>query len=76
MNCIQLKDNDLRAQEDSHNLFYELESDSEEGADQQDFVGPSSILTFLANRVSPIQSYWRKHRAWREPKVLTYLWVR
>jgi hypothetical protein len=35
--CIQLEDNDLRAQEDYNNLFYDLESDSEEGTDQQDF---------------------------------------
>ena len=31
---------DFRAQEDYDNLFYELESDSEEGADQQDFCRP------------------------------------
>ena len=40
VNCIQLKDNDLKAQEDYDNLFYELESDSEEGSDQQDFCRP------------------------------------
>ena len=40
VNCIQLKDNDLRTQEDYNNLFYELESNSEEGADQQDFCRP------------------------------------
>ena len=40
VNCIQLKDNDLKAQEDYNNLFYELESDSEEGGDQQDFCKP------------------------------------
>jgi hypothetical protein len=40
VNCIQLEDNDLRAQEDYDNLFYELESDSEEGSDQQDFCRP------------------------------------
>ena len=40
VNCIQLKDNNLRAQEDYDNLFYELESDSEEGSDQQDFCRP------------------------------------
>ena len=39
------------------------------------FVGPSSILTFPTNRVSPIWNHWRKSLAWREPKVLTYLWV-
>ena len=39
-NCIQLEDNDLRAQHDYDNLFYELESDSEEGNDQQDFCRP------------------------------------
>ena len=76
VNCIQLEDNDLKAQDDYDNLFYELESDSEEGSDQQDFCSPSSVLTFLTNRVSPIWNHWRKHLAWREPKVLTYLWVR
>ena len=40
VNCIQLEDNDLRAQEDYDNFFYELESDSEEGANQQDFCRP------------------------------------
>ena len=40
VNCIQLEDNDLKAQEDYNNLFYELESDSEEGGDQQDFCRP------------------------------------
>ena len=38
--CIQLEDNDLRAQEDYDNWFYELKSDSEEGANQQDFCRP------------------------------------
>ena len=33
----QLEDNDIRAQEDYDNLFYDLESDSEEGTNQQDF---------------------------------------
>ena len=40
VNCIQLEDNDLKAREDYDNLFYELESDSEEGSDQQDFCRP------------------------------------
>ena len=40
VNCIQLEDNDLKAQEDYDNLFYELESGSEEGSDQQDFCRP------------------------------------
>ena len=40
VNCIQLENNDLKAQEDYDNLFYELESDSEEGRDQQDFCRP------------------------------------
>ena len=40
VNCIQLEDNNLKAQEDYDNLFYELESDSEEGSDQQDFCRP------------------------------------
>ena len=40
VNCIQLEDNDLKAQEDYDNLFYELESDSEESGDQQDFCRP------------------------------------
>ena len=34
------------------------------------FVGPSSVLTFLTNRVNPIQSCWRE-----ELKALIYLWV-
>ena len=40
VNCIQLEDNSLRAQEDYDNLFYELYSDSEEGTDKQDFCRP------------------------------------
>ena len=40
VNCIQLEDNDLRAQDNYDNLFYKLESDSEEGNDQQDFCRP------------------------------------
>ena len=40
VNCIQLEDNDLKAQDDYDNLFYELDSDSEEGNDQQDFRRP------------------------------------
>src|SRR5882762_9807887 len=32
VNLIQLKDNDLQAQEDYDNLFYDLDSDSEEGS--------------------------------------------
>ena len=40
VNCIQLEDNDLKAQEDYDNLFYKLECDSEEGSDQQDFCRP------------------------------------
>ena len=40
VNCSQLEDNDLRAQEDYDNLFYDLESDSKEGANRQDFCRP------------------------------------
>ena len=40
VNCIQLEDNDLRAQEDYNNLFYKLEFNSEEGGNQQDFCRP------------------------------------
>jgi len=31
LNSIQLEDNDLRAQEDYDDLFYNMDSDSEEG---------------------------------------------
>ena len=37
VNCNQLDNNDLRAQEDYKNLFYKLEFNSEEGGNQQDF---------------------------------------
>ena len=40
VNCIQLEDNDIRAQKDYDNLFYDLESDSKEDTDQQDFSKP------------------------------------
>ena len=40
VNCIQLEDNDIRAQNNYNNLFYDLESDSEEGTDQQDSCRP------------------------------------
>ena len=46
VNCIQLEDNDLKAQDDYDNLFYELESDSEEGSDQQDFCRPLQRSNF------------------------------
>src|SRR6202050_1884845 len=37
VNHIQLKDNDVRAQEDSNGLFYDLDSDTEEESTQRDF---------------------------------------
>ena len=40
VNHIQLKDNDVRAQEDSNGLFYELDSDAEGESTQQDFRRP------------------------------------
>jgi hypothetical protein len=41
VNLIQLEDNDLPAQEDYDNLFYKLDSDSEEGSsDILDFCEP------------------------------------
>ena len=40
VNCIQLEDNNLSAQEDYDNLFHELESDLEEGTNQQNFCRP------------------------------------
>ena len=41
MNLIQLEDNDLQAQEDYINLFYDLDSDSEEGSsDKLDLYEP------------------------------------
>jgi hypothetical protein len=41
VNLIQLKDDDLPAQEDYDNLFYDLDSDSEEGSyDKLDFCEP------------------------------------
>ena len=40
VNCIQLEDNDLKAQEDYDNLFYELKSNLEEGSNQQYFCRP------------------------------------
>ena len=46
VNCIQLEDNDLKAQDDYDNLFYELDSDSEEGNDQQDFCRPLQCSDF------------------------------
>ena len=50
VNCIQLKDNDLRAQEDYNNLFYELESNSEESRNQQDFCRPLQH-SYLTNQL-------------------------
>ena len=40
VNCIQLEDNNFKAQEDYNNLLYELESNSEEGSNQHDFYRP------------------------------------
>ena len=41
MNLIQCKNNNLQAQEDYNNLFYKLDSDSEEDSfDKPDFCEP------------------------------------
>ena len=40
VNYIQLKYNDVKAQEDYDNLFYELDSDAKEESTQQDFCKP------------------------------------
>ena len=45
----------MRAQEDYDNLFYELESDSEEGSNQQDFCRPLQHSD-LPNQLSKLNS--------------------
>jgi len=50
VDLIQLEDNDLWAQEDYDSLFYNLDSDSEEGSSNKlDFVNPSSVLSWPSN---------------------------
>jgi hypothetical protein len=52
VNCIQLENNDIRAQEDYDNLFYELDSDAEQESSSQDFCRPlqhSDLPTQLNN---------------------------
>ena len=55
VNCIQLEDNDLRAQEDYDNLFYDLESDSEEGTNQQDFCRPLQCSDLPNPNLEPLE---------------------
>src|ERR1700691_1914696 len=76
VNLVRLEDDDVRAQEEYDSLFYELDSDTEGESTQQDFCRPSSVLTFLTNRVTQIRKNWRICLAWRELKVLTDFWVR
>jgi hypothetical protein len=45
VNHVQLEDDDMRAQEEYDSLFHDAKNKST----QQDFVGPSSVLTFLTN---------------------------
>ena len=40
LNYVQLKSNDLRAQEDYNNLFYELDSDAKQESNPQNFCRP------------------------------------
>ena len=51
VNCFQLEDNDLRAQEHYDNLFYDLDSDLEAGMDQQNFCRPLQ-RSDLSNQLS------------------------
>ena len=46
VNYIQLEDDDVRAQEDYDNLFYELDSDAEEESTQRDFCKPLQCSDF------------------------------
>ena len=40
VNLVRLEDDDVRAQEEYDSLFYELDSDAENEATQQDFCRP------------------------------------
>jgi hypothetical protein len=54
VNLIQLKDNDLQAQEDYNNLFYDLDSDSEEGSsDKLDFCEPLQCSDLPIQHANP-----------------------
>ena len=50
---LQGRLNNLKAQDDYDNLFYELESDSEEGNDQQDFHRPLQCSDFPNQPTKP-----------------------
>ena len=58
VNFIWLEDDDIQAQENHNHLFYELDSNAED-SNQQDFIGPSSVLTFLTNWIAQVQKNWR-----------------
>ena len=74
VNFIWLEDDDIQAQENYDHLFYELDSNAED-SNQQDFIGPSSVLTFLTNQIAQTWINWRTCLAWQELKVLVDLWV-
>src|SRR5882762_2861967 len=54
VNSIQLKDNDLRAQEDYDDLFYNMDSDSEEGySERQDVCKPLQCSDLPIQHANP-----------------------
>jgi len=54
VNSIQLEDDDLRAQEDYNNLFYNMDSDSEEGySEKPDFCEPLQCSDLPVQHANP-----------------------
>jgi|ERR1700729_2089902 hypothetical protein len=72
VNHIWLEDDDVRAQEDYNNLFYELNSDAERESTQQDFCRP---LQHSDSPDQPNNPNLEKLEGMLELKVLTCFWV-
>jgi len=53
VNYIQLKDKDIRAQEDYNNLFYKLDSNAEQESSPQDFCRPLQHSDFSGQLNNP-----------------------
>jgi len=54
VNSIQLEDNDLQAQEDYDDLFYNMDSDSEEGySEKPDFCEPLQCSDLPVQHANP-----------------------
>jgi len=58
VNYIQLESNDIRAQEDYNNLFYNLESEAKEESNLQDFCRPLQCSDLPTQLNIPDRTIW------------------